>query len=584
MSEIIIRMLRNISIKKRLFIGFCLVSVVLVTILILVLGISFYDTSIKDYKVQAVQTLGEMQYRTELLMEDQKKILDEFASDSDIIKNLRKIELGINTIDETIIRKNLQNQLLTDVNKGRSNTRTEIIDNKGKVLAGIFDEYYSDITESVREKVINSKERYFIWYSESKEARRGVLVYARRIINYYNGKDMGWVILYKNTDDILNSLHEISTNANMAICDQNKNIICISDQENVDEVAQTIKESDDFQEIDEESWINIHGTKIVFRYSKELNWTLAVIPDASGLKTLMTTMFFYSGIICVLALGAIVYLSILITRTIAKPLKNVQSSMKKFSDGNLKERVCDRGRDELSVLAEEFNSMSENIEYLTTEIYQAQTREREAVLRALEAQINPHFLYNTLDMVNWMSYCSAREDVYKILKCLSDFFRLSLNKGKEVYTVEDEYRHVQCYITIEQYKKTRVDFEMSADPQILKYPCPKLIVQPLVENALIHGLEPKKMNGKIKVCFRQEGNRILITVSDNGVGLKYKNSNIDVYQGSCYGLDNINERLKMLYGPECRVELKENESGGVTAEIRLPFETLREEYNVFTDR
>ena len=242
MSEIIIRMLRNISIKKRLFIGFCLVSVVPVTILILVLGISFYDTSIKDYKVQAVQTLGEMQYRTELLMEDQKKILDEFASDSDIIKNLRKIELGINTIDETIIRKNLQNQLLTDVNKGRSNTRTEIIDNKGKVLAGIFDEYYSGITESVREKVINSKERYFVWYSESKEARRGVLVYARRIINYYNGKDMGWVILYKNTDDILNSLHEISTNANMAICDQNKNIICISDQENVDEVAQTIKE------------------------------------------------------------------------------------------------------------------------------------------------------------------------------------------------------------------------------------------------------------------------------------------------------------------------------------------------------
>lgn len=92
------------------------------------------------------------------------------------------------------------------------------------------------------------------------------------------------------------------------------------------------------------------------------------------------------------------------------------------------------------------------------------------------------------------------------------------------------------------------------------------------------------MNGRIKVSFRQEGNRILITVSDNGVGLKYKNSNIDVYQGSCYGLDNINERLKMLYGPECRVELKENESGGVTAEIRLPFETLREEYNVFTDR
>lgn len=134
MSEIIIRMLRNISIKKRLFIGFCLVSVVPVTILILVLGISFYDTSIKDYKVQAVQTLGEMQYRTELLMEDQKKILDEFASDSDIIKNLRKIELGINTIDETIIRKNLQNQLLTDVNKGEVTQEQRLLITKEKFL------------------------------------------------------------------------------------------------------------------------------------------------------------------------------------------------------------------------------------------------------------------------------------------------------------------------------------------------------------------------------------------------------------------------------------------------------------------
>lgn len=546
--------LRRIGMKKRLRIGFLMVSIIPATILIFILSVSFYQRSVEDYNAQAVQTIGEMQYRMELLMERQWQVLDEFASDSEIVKCVRKLEMDNDAVQESLLRKGLRNQLLTDVNKGTSHMRAEILNQEGEPVAGIFDEYYADITDTARAQVVSSGERQLIWHGRAKESEEAVLVFARKIINYYNGSEIGWVVTYQGTHDIAETLQEITTDTQMAVYGKDGEVIYCSEG-----TAEGMERN------------------ALSRYSDSLGWTLAVSRESEALDQLMAEMALYAGLIYVLVVGVIIYLSFLITKTITEPLAHVQSGMQRFSNGNLKERVHDTGEDELAVLAQEFNRMCDNIEHLTVEVYQAQVREKEAELKALEAQINPHFLYNTLDMVNWMSYRSAGGDAYKILRCLSDFFRLSLNQGKEIYTVADEVKHVQCYITIEQYKKANVVFEVDADPEIRGYPCPKLIVQPLVENALVHGLEPKKMNGTVRVCFSGVKDKIQITVSDDGVGLTEHPKEKDLYQSSHYGLKNINERLKMLYGAECEVELSENIGGGMTAKICLPRNPLRGE-------
>ena len=244
--------------------------------------------------------------------------------------------------------------------------------------------------------------------------------------------------------------------------------------------------------------------------------------------------------------------------------------MKIFSQGNLSVRVADDAADEIGMLGDEFNSMSNNIERLTHEVYEARIKEKEAGLRALEAQINPHFLYNTLDMINWMSYRSSNQDICKIVKSLSDFFKLSLNHGKELYTVGDEVRHIQSYVTIEQYKKAEIDFEIHVEEELKPCFCPKLIVQPLVENAILHGIEPKRGQGTILISFVRRENDIVITVEDDGVGLCAKQREGVRYHHGGYGIQNINERLTMLYGKKYHVTVEERKEGGVISSVVIP--------------
>ncbi len=515
----------RIGMKKRLFIGFLLVSVFPATVLFSVIGVSFYQKAVRDYREQAIQISGEMQYRVEDLMGQQFRVLDEFASDPDIVKTIRKMELGIGEAGKALSEQQLQIQLLAGVNKGTSHMRAEILNPEGRVIAGIFDNYYSDLSDAVKEKVLHATERSFLWHGRSSMNPDGdVLVLGREIINFFNGTRIGWVVIYRDTRDIRESLKHIDTNAGMAVYDIHGRLICMP--ADMDRNAGQTEIPEVLEGYDGGQWVKVEGERLYFRQSGALEWMMVVFQSQRELRSLIFEMIFYAGAVYFMAIGIMVY--------------------------------------------------------LVKQIYQSQVREKEAHLKALEAQINPHFLYNTLDMLNWMAYRSENQDVCKIIRCLSDFFRLSLNRGEEVYTVADELKHVQCYVTIEQYKKTNVRFDIEADPEILVYSCPKLIVQPLIENALIHGLEPKKMCGNIWITFQQSGHKIKITVSDNGVGFTDGSGNTGSYVKSGYGLANINERLRMLYGRECKVELAGREGGGVTAAVCLPKE-IREENHVSYD-
>jgi two-component system sensor histidine kinase YesM len=218
---------------------------------------------------------------------------------------------------------------------------------------------------------------------------------------------------------------------------------------------------------------------------------------------------------------------------------------------------------------------------LIEETYTAKVQEREAQLRALQAQINPHFLYNTLDTINWIAVGHGAHDISSMIDALAKYFRLSLNKGRDIVSVEDELNLAKVYLEIQQSRFPQsFTFTIEADPEIYPYFMPKLTLQPIVENALLHGIRKSKAkNGLIRIEARKEADDLIISISDNGSGMDEDEAaklltvprpetRIDG-SGSSYGLNNVNERIRLFSGDPYGLSIRSWPNEGVTVTIRF---------------
>jgi two-component system sensor histidine kinase YesM len=224
---------------------------------------------------------------------------------------------------------------------------------------------------------------------------------------------------------------------------------------------------------------------------------------------------------------------------------------------------------------------------LVEEKYKAQLHEREAQLQALQAQINPHFLYNTLDTINWIAIGKGATDISQMIDSLAKYFRLSLNKGQSIVSVEDELRLAQVYLEIQQSRfLDTFDFKLEIQEGLDAYRMPKLILQPIVENALLHGIrKAKDRRGLIVISAKEEKGDLLFAVSDNGIGMEESLASRLLTEapsesinrgssdsGSSYGLFNVNERIKLYSGDDYGVGINSRLDVGTTVTIRLKAE------------
>ena len=572
-------LLRRIGLKRRLFIGFVIVSLLPMAVLGVIMGVRLYHTIMDNYEEQSIQALGTIQYRIGIVTGAREERINAFASDADVVKSVRKLNMDISLLDRTALTRDLQGKLLAELSQIKGGVRAEILDRNGEFVTGIFDDRYTALSGEARARAKESPDRLHLWHGTEQEGEE-IIVFSRQIINYFNGRTTGWVLLYVGTDELKEEMKTVQTDAVIAVYDEEGGLICsgagngsiadIADGD-LNEAGFRVSGYRDSEDMWKADWKLESGRyQVLFQNMAGTGWEIAIFKDYHELVRSFAGIGILAAVICLVSIGIIICLSLLITRTVAEPVQNIAESMKIFSQGNLSVRVTDDAADEIGMLGNEFNSMSNNIERLTHEVYEARIKEKEAGLRALEAQINPHFLYNTLDMINWMSYRSSNQDICKIVKSLSDFFKLSLNHGKELYTVGDEVRHIQSYVTIEQYKKAEIDFEIHVDEELKPCICPKLIVQPLVENAILHGIEPKRGPGTIIISFVRRENDIVITVEDDGVGLCGKQREGARYHHGGYGLQNINERLTMLYGKKYHVTVEERMGGGVISSVVIP--------------
>jgi two-component system, sensor histidine kinase YesM len=287
-------------------------------------------------------------------------------------------------------------------------------------------------------------------------------------------------------------------------------------------------------------------------------------------------------VLLVAAIGFAVIAAWAISRSIYAPIKRLHDVTTTITKNDLQALVTGHNIDEITELGMSFNIMVGKIRELLDAKIKEQQNLQKAELRALQAQINPHFLYNTLDTIIWMAEAQKTDQVVRIVSALSSFFRISLSKGRDWITIGEELERTRSYLTIQSMRyRDIMDFKIEADQQVLGNTILKLILQPLVENALYHGIKNKRNGGTIVVRAKQnDGNEILLQVEDDGIGftpekLARLQSELDddsdtITLENGYAIGNVNKRIRLYYGRQYGLSFRSEYNQGTCATLIIP--------------
>ena len=296
-------------------------------------------------------------------------------------------------------------------------------------------------------------------------------------------------------------------------------------------------------------------------------------------QSFFVSMIEISVIAFVAVLLLIVFISHYIPLSISRPITELVEVTQQVSQGNLQVRSHVNTGVEAKQLSESLNTMIDKINELLEQVKKEQIRIRKAEFELLQAQINPHFLYNTLDTIIWLAESDEQKQVVHMVESLSDFFRTSLNQGKDIISIKEEIQHVRSYLEIQQMRYQDIlEYEIDVPEEFYQNTIPKITVQPLVENALYHGIKNKRGKGKITVRGYREDSFFILEVRDNGIGMQTERlvqvRNALLYkqlaESKVYGLYNVNERIRLNCGEEYGLRLSSTYQEGTTVKILLP--------------
>ncbi len=291
------------------------------------------------------------------------------------------------------------------------------------------------------------------------------------------------------------------------------------------------------------------------------------------------TFTVFCNILLAFVLLLVIVLTMMIVTGIIRPIQELSEVTRRISQGDFTARAEVETEDEVEALADSINSMTESIEGFVHKIKEDEGKMRRADLRLLQEQINPHFLYNTLDTIVWLIEGNDSDKAVNMVVSLSEFFRLVLSKGKEYITIQEEELHIKSYLKIQQVRyRDILEYEIRIDPRLYRYKILKLTLQPLVENSLYHGIKYKRAKGIITVTGEMEEGRIRLRVEDNGVGMEQEeleNLQAEIMKpckdtGKGFGLANVNERIRMNFGSEYGMTIRSEAGKGTVVDILIP--------------
>ena len=363
------------------------------------------------------------------------------------------------------------------------------------------------------------------------------------------------------------------------------NILAGSDDEKMETLLQ---EGAPVRKLNSWSKVVLNGTRYyaVWEDVNGLGGDLfCLIPEWEILRQEWALIFQILLLLVIVALTAVIA-SRMLSRYYVKRLLILQGKMKNLEKGELNSQIVldesVRG-DEIDEIDRNFNYMAEELKHLMKEHYRLGKEVMASELKALQAQINPHFLYNTLDLINWGAMDHEAYDVADMAKNLGQFYRLSLNHGKTAIRIDEELNHVEAYFNIESmHFPGALYLEINVPEEIRKYACMNITLQPFVENAIMHGIaeHPEMIDCTITIDARMEGKDIIFQVTDDGLGMSKEQMDslltMEESREGGYGVKNINFRLKLCYGEAYGLSYESEEGMGTTVSIRIPVMTVEE--------
>ncbi|WP_273319979.1 cache domain-containing sensor histidine kinase [Vallitalea guaymasensis] len=332
------------------------------------------------------------------------------------------------------------------------------------------------------------------------------------------------------------------------------------------------------------------GTKTVVEDRKKKQYTITTskysgwkvvssvyMEDILSYKPNLDRFFFIMG---TLAIFISIFISVLISRSILHPIKKLVNTMHQVEEGNLNVSIDIKNDNEIGELAKAFNLMTNRVNNLVNQNKKIEKNKRKNELRALQAQINPHFLYNTLDSIIWMAESKNYKAVVTMTSALAKLFRISISKGEQYITVAEEIEHVENYLKIQKIRYgDHLDYHIDVEEDIKQNKIIKLIIQPIVENAIYHGIKNVPGGGMIDISVKKYDNKILITIADDGVGMSKQEINLLFSKNQelpkekklgGVGVRNVDNRIKLYYGEDYGLEIESEIYEGTTVKAWLP--------------
>lgn len=575
----------NKSIKDKLIFYFFGV-ILLVTLTITTLGNLLYKNSINfSQNENTNQIIKQINNNIESYVNNTENIINYMSIDPRILKFFNDNKLENNDLEDEAYKS-----IYNFVKFNRDIAGIMIVNRNGG--------YISDVMNRVSRDSLITEE----WYSKAYNDPENIQVFTKPVgrnidnIFRYSADEvfsMSKAVVDTSTKEIkgvilidikLDAIKEIIENSKPGIAgfvyimDNNKEIVYTP----VNNIVYRVK-NEWIDEINNEIIIkNINGEnyQLTKFKSKYTGWeTIGVFPESESLRV-VEDIKYYSFIAAIIALIIAEFLVVIFTKSIVKPMYKLKQLMKSAQDGDLTVSFNTKYNDEVGELGSSFNNMVKEINNLIKLVQKEEKSKRIAEMNVLQAQIKPHFMYNTLDTIRWMAEEHHEEDIVEIIEAFTNLLRISLSKGKEMISVQDELNHVQSYLIIQKIRyEDKLDYEIEFDENILNFEVIKLILQPLVENAIYHGIKEKRGNGKIVITGKIDGNMLCFTVIDNGKGMEEEvlNKINKMLSGGDknrneigYGIFNVNERIRIIYGEEYGLRYKSIHGEGTIVELRHP--------------
>ncbi|TDF91973.1 sensor histidine kinase [Paenibacillus piri] len=410
----------------------------------------------------------------------------------------------------------------------------------------------------------------------------------RTIPNFITDTPLGYFMVVLDKKQIENDLIHIDIGQGGSMFIVNEDGLAIVSSDEAMEMETKRYLADNFKDRNDVSGHFIHsvnGVHSLVTYNKlhRTNWTSVVILPVSSLTKGMDYVN-YLLILTGCATILLVFITArLLSARITKPISNIQRNMKRVEQGNLQVNLPVTHTLEINDLSQSFNHMVGKLNILINQVYEGELRRREAELKALQANIHPHFLYNTLDSLYWMLIIRGQEEVAKVVVSLSHLFRYSIGGKGQTVPLRSELEHIRNYLQIQQIRFEDLEVECIWDETIGNVTILKLLLQPLVENAIYHGLEKKSGNRKLTIATKAiDQGLVLITIRDNGAGIRPEQLALirsmmrmaDHFQileeRLGMGIENVHRRIKLFYGEAYGMDISSEPGEGTEITIRIP--------------